>query len=189
MPWPSRARPQPLPSWQSLRMPLGELSPRMEPFPGVAMEIQQAHPLLRSLQGSPRTGDRWGRADSGTFSCGRAKRKFWSGGWQQVAEARCPGRSSSGCRHHQGTLGWKQQAMFPTHTPPCLHGLGILRPLTPTGRPAEVLWGPYRSRARGSSPAGTLLLQAWCPNHEKTPNPAVPGLLPPKNKTSPVTPR
>ncbi|KAI6072854.1 hypothetical protein LUU34_00664300 [Aix galericulata] len=128
-------------------MPLGELSPRMEPFPGVAMEIQQAHPLLRSLQGSPRTGDRWGRADSGTFSCGRVKRKFWSGGWQQVAESRCLGRRSSGCRHHQGTLGWKQQAMFSTHThlpawfrhppsfnthgPPCRGALGTLQGLQP----------------------------------------------------------
>lgn len=35
----------------------------MELFPSVAMEIQQAHPLLHGLQNSPCTGDRWEQAD------------------------------------------------------------------------------------------------------------------------------
>lgn len=66
VPWPCPSPASPLAgafSSQSLRTALGEVSPRMEPFPGVAMEIQQAHPLLGGLQDSPRTRDRWGQAD------------------------------------------------------------------------------------------------------------------------------
>lgn len=78
--------PAPTFSSQSLGVFCGEVSPWMELFPGVAMEIQQAHPLLRGLRDSgvlETDGDglMWG-----SFSCKRMKGKVSSGAVLRLGE-------------------------------------------------------------------------------------------------------
>lgn len=58
---------------QSLRIAFEEVSPRMEPFPGVAMEIQQVHPLLHGLRDSLHAETDRDRLILGSFSCKRVK--------------------------------------------------------------------------------------------------------------------
>lgn len=77
---------------QSLRMAFEEVSPRMEPFPGVAMEIHQVHPLLHGLQDSLHAETDRDRLILGSFFLQESEGncnypvlqgKFSSGGWQQ----------------------------------------------------------------------------------------------------------
>lgn len=61
------------PPSQSLRMVFGEISPRMEQFSGVAMEIEQVHPLLHGLWDSLHAETDGDRLILGSFSCKRVK--------------------------------------------------------------------------------------------------------------------
>lgn len=55
--------------------------------PGVAMEIQQAHPLLHGLQDSCVSEADGAGLILGSFPCKRVKEKFSSWSWQQLGAA------------------------------------------------------------------------------------------------------
>lgn len=126
VPWPYCACPQPLPSWHlSLPKASGCLSgsflhgwSRSLVLPWKFSRLI----LFSAASRAPRVPETDGDGPiRGLFSCGRAKRKFWSGGWQQVAEARCPGRSSSGCPSPPGHPQVEAAGdVFHAHPPACV---------------------------------------------------------------------
>lgn len=126
VPWPYCACPQPLPSWHlSLPKASGCLSgsflhgwSRSLVLPWKFSRLI----LFSAASRAPRVPETDGDGPiRGLFSCGRAKRKFWSGGWQQVAEARCPGRSSSGCPSPPGHPRVEAAGdVFHAHPPACV---------------------------------------------------------------------
>lgn len=138
---------------QSLRMAFEEVSPRMEPFPGVAMEIQQVHPLLHGLQDSLHAETDRDRLILGSFSCKRVK--------VIAIILSCKGSSPLGAGNSdQGPAGccsdglgpsweiwvwgllclrWKQQRMFSMLRNVSLQ---LKHPLSPQGCPAQVLGSP-----------------------------------------------
>lgn len=116
-------------SSQSLRMSFGEVSPWMELFPGVAMEIQQAHPLLHGLRDSRLLETDGDGLILGSFSCKGVKGKLSSGGWQQRPRAGLSPQSGSAGFGHccaGASSGESSRSCFPC-AEMCLYGLGILR--------------------------------------------------------------
>lgn len=65
-------------------------------------------PAYRRQMGTGRFGD--------FFLVGEQKESSGPGAGSRWLRPGARGEAAPGARHHQGTLGWKQQAMFSTHT-------------------------------------------------------------------------
>lgn len=170
VPWPYGACPQPLPSWWlSLPKASGCLSGSFLRGWSRSLVLPWKFGrliLFSAASRAPRVPETDGdRPTRGLFLAGERKESSGPGAGSRRPRARCPGRGRSGCHRHRGTLGWKQQAMFSTHThvpawfrhppsfnahgPPCIGALGALQ--APC-RGLQPSWDP---------PAASLVPESW----------------------------
>lgn len=174
------------PPSQSLRMVFGEISPRMEPFSGVAMEIEQVHPLLHGLRDclhAETDGDRliWGR-----FSCKRVKviaiilscKENSHVGLETVTKGQvlqCWARSLLGDLGQGAVVPQVEAAedVFHAQGVPVAE-TSIVTPGLSCAGAGEPLQRPPLPPTKASAPPGTELLPAWGATPGETPNTQTP---------------